>query len=375
MDHNPSADTEFVAQQQDLLRAQLAAAWQLHIERVEEQLRQDWQPLLGHIVEERFAEFRGRFDTELSAALAARSAEQDALIASGAKLKWSNELSQVARRLDQAADMPAWTAALLDGALAAAPRAFLFSLLADEVVFEGARAPEGVELPSLDGLRLPLDSAPAMRGVADSLDTVIVLASANEISEALSAALSLPEDARLALLPIVTERAGGARRVAAVLAAPADGVATDIPALELLVSIAGLSLDVRQTAQKAAVTVPAGQLLGIVPSADAQPPVHVVVDTAKLSKEEQDAHARAQRFARVRVAEMRLYRAQAVKEGREQGNLYAALREEIESGREQYRQDFLSVPTMIDYFHVELVRTLANDDASMLGPDYPGPLA
>jgi len=30
---------------------------------------------------------------------------------------------------------------------------------------------------------------------------------------------------------------------------------------------------------------------------------------------------------------------------------------------------------MIDYFHVELVRTLANDDASMLGPDYPGPLA
>jgi hypothetical protein len=116
-------------------------------------------------------------------------------------------------------------------------------------------------------------------------------------------------------------------------------------------------------------------LLGILPGAETKPPVHVVVDIAKLPKDEQEMHARAQRFARVRVAEMRLYRAQAVKQGRDAGDLYAALQKEIESGREQFRQDFLSTPTMIDYFHVELVRTLANDDASMLGPDYPGPLA
>ena len=99
------------------------------------------------------------------------------------------------------------------------------------------------------------------------------------------------------------------------------------------------------------------------------------MDVARLTKDEQELHARAQRFARVRVAEMRLYRAQAVKEGRDTGNLFQALQPEIESGREQYRRDFFSTPTMIDYLHAELVRTLANDDASMLGPDYPGPLA
>ena len=156
---------------------------------------------------------------------------------------------------------------------------------------------------------------------------------------------------------------------------PGQPTADDVPALELLASLAGLSLDLRQTAQKAAITVPSGQLLGIAPTVEAPPPVHVVVDVARLTQEEQELHARAQRFARVRVAEMRLYRAQAVKEGRESGNLFQALQQEIESGRERYRQDFFISPSMIDYFHVELVRTLANDDASMLGPDYPGPLA
>ena len=33
-----------------------------------------------------------------------------------------------------------------------------------------------------------------------------------------------------------------------------------------------------------------------------------------------------------------------------------------------------SSPTMVDYLHLELVRSLANDDAILLGPNYPGPL-
>jgi len=57
-------------------------------------------------------------------------------------------------------------------------------------------------------------------------------------------------------------------------------------------------------------------------------PVSVVPDLTKLPRDEQETHARAQRFARVRVAEMRLYRAQAVKEGRDNQNLFEALRKE-----------------------------------------------
>jgi hypothetical protein len=29
---------------------------------------------------------------------------------------------------------------------------------------------------------------------------------------------------------------------------------------------------------------------------------------------------------------------------------------------------------MVDYLHLELIRTLANDDAELLGKDYPGPM-
>jgi len=29
---------------------------------------------------------------------------------------------------------------------------------------------------------------------------------------------------------------------------------------------------------------------------------------------------------------------------------------------------------MVDYLHLELLRTLANDDSDLLGKDYPGPL-
>jgi hypothetical protein len=51
------------------------------------------------------------------------------------------------------------------------------------------------------------------------------------------------------------------------------------------------------------------------------------------------------------------------------------LKSELDKAREAYRQQFLAGhSSMTDYLHVEAVRTLANDDATLLGPDYPGPL-
>jgi hypothetical protein len=373
MEQVPPTKKDFVVQQEELLHEQLAAAWQLHIERVEEQLRQDWQTQLGRIVEERFAEFGSRFSDEVRTACDGRTAEQDEIAASSARLKWSEQISQIARRLDLAEDLAAWTAAVLDGALAVAPRAFLFSLLSGELVFEGFRAPEGEEFPALGGLKIPLETAPAIKGAVDSMDTVIALANSGEISETLVSALGLDESCRVSLLPIVTQRTGKERKVSAVLAIPGHEVPANVSVLELLTTIAGLSLEVRQAEQKVAKGV-VGHLLGVAADTEPKVPVSVVPDLAKLPRDEQETHARAQRFARVRVAEMRLYRAQAVKEGRENHNLFEALRKEIEQGREQFGNDFLTTPTMIDYFHVELVRTLANDDASLLGPDYPGPL-
>jgi hypothetical protein len=84
----------------------------------------------------------------------------------------------------------------------------------------------------------------------------------------------------------------------------------------------------------------------------------------------------AQRFARVKVAEIQLYQGSAVKAGRAARDLYGALRPEIDAAREAFRERFLTPGHETgDYLHAELVRELANEDATLLGPEYPGPMA
>jgi hypothetical protein len=85
-------------------------------------------------------------------------------------------------------------------------------------------------------------------------------------------------------------------------------------------------------------------------------------------------HVRAQRFARVKVAEMQLSRPDACRAGRQQSNLYVFLRREIDQARDTYRKQFMTIPSMVDYLHLELVRTAAGGDGQKLGADYPGQL-
>ncbi|HSW49669.1 MAG TPA: hypothetical protein VLH09_05805, partial [Bryobacteraceae bacterium] len=139
--------------------------------------------------------------------------------------------------------------------------------------------------------------------------------------------------------------------------------------LELMTTLAGVSLEARAAAAA--------------PPPSPAPAVEQVVRIAALEADwpsvpeaDRALHSRAQRFARVQVAEMRLYKAQAVRAGRAQGDLYSALKSEIDAARESYRTSFLApCASMADYLHRELVRTLANDDASLLGSAYPGALA
>jgi hypothetical protein len=116
----------------------------------------------------------------------------------------------------------------------------------------------------------------------------------------------------------------------------------------------------------------------LVESPSDEPPsglVSILGVASSENGEEPDLPLKAQRFARVRVAQIRLYQSENVKNGRAERDLYTSLKTEIDSAREAFHRDFISrSPTMTDYLHEELVRTLANDDAALLGPDYPGPL-
>jgi hypothetical protein len=212
----------------------------------------------------------------------------------------------------------------------------------------------------VSSLEVALDQAPAFAGALETNDPVLAACSPSELSESLCTAFGPPASDRVHLFPVVS-----GNKTVAVLYAEIAPAQADANALELVASVAGAVWEVRSgTGGKSLVAIQ-----GVRSSEAAMP------SWADLPADEQELHLRAQRFARVQVAEIRLYQSHAVKQGRATGSLYRLLKDEMERGREAYRQQFLqNCPSMVDYFHVEVVRTLANDDASSLGPDYPGPL-
>ena len=78
--------------------------------------------------------------------------------------------------------------------------------------------------------------------------------------------------------------------------------------------------------------------------------------------------AAARRTARLLVSEIRLFHQPAVDEGRRERNLLSRLAPEIERARAAYNQKVpAGVRGQTDFFHQELIRTLAGGDATLLG--------
>jgi hypothetical protein len=93
----------------------------------------------------------------------------------------------------------------------------------------------------------------------------------------------------------------------------------------------------------------------------------------EVTEDERRLHNDARRFARLLVSEIKLYNEQKVKEGRDSNDLYDRLREAIDRSREMYDKRVQApVAAKFDYFHYELVNTLAEGDDNKLGTSYPG---
>ena len=265
-----------------------------------------------------------------------------------------HELNQLLRRFRQYQNQSEWSSAVLDGSSRFATKTALFA-------FEGGmfrlRGGHNLEIP--ESLSFPKAGAGAFRAAAESMDHVIALRTPAEVSEPLSS--PNPRD-RAHLFPILN----GARAVAVLFAAGEEDGDLDTDGLELIAGMASMALERRSnTALHAQI-------------ATARPPARdrqsKLPEWANLQKDQQSLHIRAQRFSRVMVAEWQLARPDACRGGREQKNLYLFLKNEIEKARESYRKQFMTVPSMVDYLHLELVRITAEGDESKLGADYPGPL-
>jgi hypothetical protein len=93
----------------------------------------------------------------------------------------------------------------------------------------------------------------------------------------------------------------------------------------------------------------------------------------EVGEDERRLHNDARRFARLLVSEIKLYNEQKVKEGRDANDLYDRLKEAIDRSREMYDKRVQPpVAAKFDYFHYELVNTLAEGDDNKLGSEYPG---
>ncbi|HEX6806027.1 MAG TPA: hypothetical protein VF133_20300 [Terriglobales bacterium] len=90
-----------------------------------------------------------------------------------------------------------------------------------------------------------------------------------------------------------------------------------------------------------------------------------------ISSEDADVHRKAQRFARLLIDEIKLYNQAKVNEGRKHRDLYDRLKDDIEKSRATYQKRYGNTPAgSADYFNQELIRSLAEDDVSLLGGNF-----
>jgi len=294
--------------------------------------------LMRKLINERFSQCSADLETLFETEATAR--------VSDARRELCESFNQALRRLRHAADFDEAAAVLVDAALSFCGSSGVFRVVDDNV--HGVRV-RGVEHGGeFTALSLSLQSAPALRTAVETGDPVVAAGTPAEISAGLAKVLSAE---RVHLFPLTMRGKVTGLVCAAGVTQPAG--------LEALAQAAGAALEAR--------TLPpavGAELIGIQPAGAAEP----------APPPEQRLHLRAQRFARVQVAEMRLYRAEAVKSGRDRSDLYQELKDVIDAAREIYRREFLGSAELPDYLHLELLHTLANDDVRLLGEKYPGPL-
>lgn len=279
-----------------------------------------------------------------------------------ARSELTRDLNQSIRRLRHYDGENEWFSALMDALARFAPQSAVFEVKSGTL---SLRKQSNCELP--EDLSFAISSAPAFASAIESKDPVVALRLRSEITEELS--VSEP-GTRARLFPILN----GERVVAVVFTA--DGDHTDVNGLELVVGVASAVLE-RQSNREAH-----GQIAPV--SIESSPPQQEKASGlresrplpkwSELDEKGQMLHVRAQRFSRVTVAEMQLARPEACRAGKEKGNLYLFLKNEIEAARNLYQQQFMVIPSMVDYLHMELVRTAAGGDEEKLGADYPGQL-
>jgi len=315
-------------------------------------------PLI-EIVQKTLAEAAARLQKELGAAQDQASFEA----VCAARRATTEALNIAVRRIRQASSITEIGSTLLETAGAWAGRVVLLVHKGDSL--SGWRTSAVAGAPA--DFRIALSDAPALAQAVETREAVISLSVPDHLSAPLVAWMRLEPQEKVYLFPLCLRGS-----VVAILYADGVGAAREIQpaALEAVCGVAELAIEALSSRpqprepEEGRLELPVGR----------PTPRPASTDWSRMSSEERDTHLRAQRFARVLLADLQLYRSQEIREGRKARDIYGRLRDEIDKSREVYLRKFgQSAAAAVDYFHVELVHTLAEDRDELLGPDYPGP--
>lgn len=229
---------------------------------------------------------------------------------------------------------------------------------------------------------LTLDASAGLAGRAIR-DREAVSAAAKEFNSDFIRAQGSPSDGNANILPLVVRG-----KVAAIVYTDAgtqkEGK-SDTSAARLLVRAASSWLEINALRKAGA---SAGEGSAAEPSSQAEPtelpPRQAAPSKAggeskrdeeaepEMSKEDQELHKKAKRFARLLVDEIKLYNPARVAEGKQKKDLYERLREDIEKSRSTYEKRYGSTSAgKAGYFNAEVVRILGENDLSVLGSGFP----
>jgi hypothetical protein len=190
--------------------------------------------------------------------------------------------------------------------------------------------------------------------------------SPQEFDAGFTSSMKPPADDQCLVLPLVVKD-----KVAAVIYADAGtvpGGTLDSSGLQALTRFAAIWLELAalrkaggSAAEDASQSQPAAAMAA---GAPASAPV-------SSGSEEDELHKKARRFAKLLVEEIKLYNQPRVDEGRQHKDLYDRLKVDIEKSRSTYDKRYAeSAVASADYFTQELIRILADNDASLMGAGF-----
>ena len=287
--------------------------------------------------------------------------------------------------------------ALLDNTEAYAGRAALFVVKASSATgwqgrgFANSDEVKDYALDATGGVAFEaLHSRTAARGRSEEMDPQFL------------SRFGVPDDDRVLLLPLLLKD----KVAALVYCDPGPHGLLDSPSLEILVRATSAWLEVAslrkqspkespvESADAGSAPVPVQTVSSFSDPFASHSPKHaappvaepVVAQSAmaasaaaaaspapQLSPEDAETHRKAQRFARLLMDEIKLYNQAKVAEGRKNRDLYDRLKDDIEKSRATYQKRYgNTVASNTDYFSHEVVRSLAEDDVSLMGANFRG---